>query len=668
MVAIVSYEFWRNRFASDPKVVGKALTINGHIYTIIGVAPKETRDIGLQTAPALWVPLSAQPSINWPENGALANRGTGWLTVLGRLKPGVSRQQAASNLSSFARRLDLDYPAVEQGRGVSVETATALPPFFRGSIVGFVVLLQVLGALLLLIPCANVAGLISARSWSRRDEITMRLAVGATRGRVIRQLLTESVLLGSVSGVVGLLLAFCGAAFLTRLKPPVDLPISLKLAPDVRVLGFTLVVVLVTVVLFGMVPALRLSRANLVPKLGRGSDSGSGRHSTRGQRLLLVAQVTVSFVLLVGAGLCVRSLLNAERLDPGFDTENVLSFSLSPTLSGYTTAKTATFYRSLSERLQSLAGVRSTSMAAALPLGYGEIRTMVALPGPSGTPMQPVSVAENLVAPEYFETIGIPILRGREFDRNSGQDSVVINETLARRFFPDQDPIGSQLALGDVRHSRSVQVVGVARDSKYRTLGESPEPFLYEPIAPGFEGATGTTVLVRTSVPPKSLVSAIRSEVRMLDGNLPIARVETMEEHIRSALWLARTTAMLLSTVGTLGMLLAMIGLYGAVAYSVVRRTKEIGIRMALGAQRVEVQRMVVRDGLTLTLTGVGIGLLAALALTRFLGGLLYGMSATDPLTFVAVTMLLAAVALLASYIPARRAAKVDPMVALRYE
>jgi predicted permease len=283
--------------------------------------------------------------------------------------------------------------------------------------------------------------------------------------------------------------------------------------------------------------------------------------------------------------------------------------------------------------------------------------------------MQPVPVAENLVAPGYFETIGIPILRGRGFDGNSSQNSVIVNETLAHRFFPGQDPIGRQLVLGgDVGHPRSVQVVGVARDSKYRTLGEPPEPFLYELIAPGFDDAAGTTVLVRTSAPPKSLVSAIRSEVRTLDGSLPIARMETMEEHIGSALWLARTTAMILGTVGTLGMFLAMIGLYGAVAYSVVRRTKEIGIRMALGAQRVDVLRMVVNEGLILTFTGVGIGLMAALGLTRFLGSLLYGMSATDSLTFAAVTMLLVSVALVASYIPARRAAKVDPMVALRYE
>jgi predicted permease len=668
LVAIASYEFWRSRFGSDPSVVGKPLTINGHLFTLIGVAPKGTTDVGLQMAPAVWVPLAAQPAINWPESGALESRGTGWLTVLGRLKQGVTRQQALSQLSSLSSQLDRDYPAVEQGRGVSVESATALPPFFRGSVIGFVVLLQVLGALLLLIPCSNVAGLMLARSWSRRNEMTIRLAIGASRGRIIRQLLTESTLTGLLSGATGLMLAFCGAEFLTLLKPPVGLPIALDLRPDMGVLGFTLVVVVVTVLLLGTAPALRLSRTSLAPQLGHRSDWGGGRRF-KGQHLLLVVQVSVSFLLLAGAGLCVRSLRNAELTDPGFETQKVLTFSVSPALNGYTKTRQAMFYRQLGERLKSLEGVRSISMAASIPLSYGEIQTTVGTEGGSGASTQPVPVAENLIAPGYFETIGIPIIRGRGFlDADSSQNNVIINETLAHRFFPAQDPIGKQLAIGDVQHPRSAQIVGIARDSKYRTLGEPAQPFLYEPLATGFEGPAGTTVLLRTSVAPRTLILAIRNELRALDKNLPITKMETMGEHIRSALWLARTAATLFGIVGTIGMLLAMIGLYGTVAYSVVRRTNEIGIRMALGAQRMDVLRMIVREGLLLTFVGMGIGLAVALALTRFLSSLLYGMSATDPLTFVAVSLLTTAVALLACYIPARRATKVDPMVALRYE
>jgi macrolide transport system ATP-binding/permease protein len=669
LVAIASYEFWRSRFGSDPSAVGKLLTINGRLFTLIGVAPKGTTDVGLQMAPAVWVPLAAQPAINWPESGALESRGTGWLTVLGRLKPDVTRQQALSHLSSLATQLDRDYSGVEQGRGISVEPATALPPFFRGSVIGFVVLLQVLGALLLLIPCANVGGLLLARSWSRQKEITIRLAIGASRSRIMRQLLTESMLTGLLSGAAGLLLAFWGAEFLTRLKPPVGLPIALNLQPDLRVLGYTLAVVAVTVLLLGIAPALRLSRTSLAPQLGNRSDSGSGRRS-KGQRLLLVVQVSVSFLLLAGAGLCVRSLRNAERTDPGFETRNVLTFSVSPALNGYTRAREAMFYRELGERLKSLEAVRSISMAASLPLSYGEIQTMVGTDGRSGASTQPVPVGENLIASGYFETIGIPILRGRGFfDADGNQNNViVINETLAHRFFPAQDPIGKQLALGDAQHPRMAQIVGIARDSKYHTLGEPAEPFLYEPLVNGFEGPAGTTVLVRTSVAPQALVLAIRNELRALDKNLPVTKMETMSEHIRLALWLARTAATLFGIVGTIGVFLAMVGLYGTVAYSVVRRTNEIGIRMALGAQRMDVLKMVVREGLLLTFAGMGIGLAAALALTRFLGSLLYGISATDPATFATVSILLVAVALAACYIPARRASRVDPTLALRCE
>jgi putative ABC transport system permease protein len=669
LVAIASYEFWRSRLGSDPSVVGQPVTINGHLFTLIGVAPRGTTDVGLQMAPAVWVPMAAQSAMNWPESGALESRGTGWLTVLGRLKQGVTAQQALSQLSSFALQLDRDYPAVEQGRGVSVEPGTTLPPFFRGSVTGFVVLLQVLGALLLVIPCSNVGGLMLARSWPRRNEITIRLAIGASRGRIIRQLLTESTLMGLLSGAAGLLLAFWGAEFLTHLKPPVGLPIALNLQPDLRVLGFTLVVVVVTVLLLGTAPAIRLSRTSLAPQLGHRSDSGGGRRS-KGQRLLLVVQVSVSFLLLAGAGLCLRSLRNAEHIDPGFEIQNVLTFSVSPSLNRYTSARQAMFYRELGARLKSLEGVRSVSMAASLPLSYGEIQTMVGTEGSTGASTQPFLVSENLVASGYFETIGIPILRGRGFvDADSNQNRVIIvNETLARRFFPAQDPIGKQLALGDVQHPHLVQIVGIARDSRYHTLGESPQPFLYEPLATGFEGPAGTTVLVRTSAAPRTLIMAVRKELRALEKNLPVTKMETMGEHIRSALWLARTTATLFGIVGTIGMLLAMIGLYGTVAYLVVRRTNEIGIRMALGAQRREVLKMVVREGLLLTFVGMGIGLAVALALTRFLSSLLYGLSATDPLTFATVSILLAAVSLAACYIPARRATKVDPTVALRYE
>jgi len=669
-VAVLSYELWQNRFGGDPGVVGKAVTINGRLFTVIGVAPKGTTDIGIQMAPAVWVPLSAQPAVDWPPGGtdALKNRGTGWLTVLGRLKPGITPRQAIAGLRVVARGLEQDYPALERGRGISVEPAVALPSFVSGPVTGIVVLLGALGGMLLLIPCANVASLMLARSWSRRSELAIRSALGASRLRTLRQLLTESILIGLSSAAVGLVLALWGAAALPHLKLPISLPIAIDFRPDIRVLGFTTLLAFATALLFGTAPALQLSRAALSPQLG-GRTGSDVRRRSRAQRLLVSAQVSISLLLLIGAGLCLRSLHSAERIDPGFETRDVLSFAVSPSLSGYSNARADVLYTQLLERLEATRGVRSASLAVLMPLSYGELEENVLPRDRTGTGAQGVQVAENLVTPGYFRTIGIPILRGRDFVGGViDKDSVVVNQTLANQLFPRQNPVGQQLELGGGQHPRSVLIIGVARDSKYRTLGESPTPFLYGVFRPGFEGPAGTTVLVRTSGAPQLLIPAIRRQVRALDKNLPVTGMETMTEQIQSALWLARTLGAFFAVLGVAGTLLAMVGLYGSVAYSVARRTNEVGIRMAVGAQQRDVLKLVVGEGLFLALSGIGAGLVLAFLLTRFLRSLLYGVSPTDPLALSAVSILFMLVALAACYIPARRATKVDPMAALRHE
>jgi len=365
----------------------------------------------------------------------------------------------------------------------------------------------------------------------------------------------------------------------------------------------------------------------------------------------------------------VQSLRNASHIEPGFETRNILSFSVSPILDGYSATQAATYYRSLLERLNAIRGVKSTALATLMPLSYGQLQESVEMGQASGTSTQEIPVNANLVSSEYFRTIGISIVLGRSFAQDEvDTNKVIVNQTLADRFFRGRDPIGQQLRLGGGERQRVMTIIGVARDSKYRTLGEPSQPFIYEPLPAGFEGPSGTTVLVKTTGDPQPVLSAIRTQASALDKNVPISPIETMSDHLKSDLWLARTTAIILVSLGGTGLFVAMIGLYGIVSYSVTRRTHEIGIRMALGAQRVDVLKMVAREGLFLILAGIGIGLAAALALTRFLGSLLYGLRATDPLTFGGVLVFFLTIALLACYLPARRATRVDPIVALRCE
>ncbi len=539
--------------------------------------------------------------------------------------------------------------------------------------------------LVLLIACANVANLLLARASTRRREIGIRLALGASRGRLIRQLLTESVLLSALGGAVGLLLAVWMVDALRTYTPPANfLPFTLDFNLDARVLLFTLLLSVLTGLVFGIAPALQASNPDLVHALkdeaivlpGKGARQ---RFSLR--NLLVVAQVALSLVLLIGAGLFLRSLWQAQRIDPGFNPENVLVMPLNINLLRYTKPQGQEFYRQVIERIEALPGVQSATLTRAAPLSGASRQSSVAVEGQESGDSAANSEGGGAIAESrrnttlaasiglrYFETLQIPLLRGRDFtmqDREGAPGVAVVNETFVKRYLAGQDPIGKRISLNGAK-GPWLEIVGLARDGKYLTLGEAPAPFVYQPIAQRHE--SGITLLVRTKTDPANFLAPVRREVQAIEKNLPITNLRPMTELIGNSLYAARMGAVLLGVFGLLALLLAAVGLYGVMAYSVARRTREIGIRMALGAQRGDVLRLVLYEGMTLVGVGILFGLAGAFALTRLLASFLYGVSTTDPSTFVGIAVFLAAIALVANFIPARRATKVDPMIALRYE
>jgi putative ABC transport system permease protein len=535
-------------------------------------------------------------------------------------------------------------------------------------------LLMAVVGLVLLIACANVANLQLARASVRSRKIAIRLALGASRGRLIQQMLTESVLLSLLGAAVGVLFASWTAKLVLAFKPPIPNPWTLTpdLSLDMRVLGFTLLMSLLTGVVFGLAPALQASKPELAPAL-KAEATTSGRPSRRlGVRnLLVIAQVALSLVVLITAGLFVRSLQNAQAIDPGFKTENGLVMSLDLSLQGYSEAQGKQFYRQLGERVEALPGVRSVSLASYVPLGPDDPTSLIAIEGREFPPdSDQIRVGTVIVDPQFFQRIGIPILRGRNFSNQDGEAAtkvVIINETMASRFWPGEDPIGKRLRFVDPGELDPFRmVVGIVRTANYRNLGEDPRPVLYLPFSQQYSASMH--LVIRSTTDPKRMIAPVRGEVQALDSNLPTQDVKTLTEHVELSLWPARSGATVLGIFGLLALLLAAMGIYGVMAYSVVRRTHEVGVRMALGAQGRDVLKLVMGRGVMLTLTGVVIGLAAASILTRWLSSFLYGVNATDPATFLVVSLLLSAVALLACYLPARRATKVDPMVALRYE
>ena len=673
-VAVVSYSLWQKRFNGDPNLPGTTVKLKGHPFTVIGVVPERFTGTDLGRAPDIWVPMSMYAQVGLSDT-MMNERQNHWLSVIGRLKPGVTVEQAQARVNVLGKQLTQEYPT-EWTKGKEERTVTVLsqstawyPPEVQSAIVGVSGLLMGIVGLVLVIACTNLANLMLARASSRRKEMSIRMALGARRGRVIQQLLTESVLLSLVGGVVGVLIVSLSENLLAAFKPAVASQVTLDVGFDARVFIFTLIISVLTGVLCGLAPALQATKVDLVRDLKNESaflGRGYRRYSVR--NLLIVAQVSVSLVLLVGAGLFVRSLRNAQSIDPGFEMDHLLTMKLDTTVVGLEADKALAFYQSVMDQTRNVSGVRSVTMASSGPLEVVSGLRPVYVEGYSASAGEDMNYSFNIVAPDYFQTMGIPLVQGREFteaDTSKAPNVVIINETMARTFWPNESPIGKRISDNGQPGPYRV-VVGVARESKYLTLGEAPRPYYYIPLQQDF--FPSARLHVRTVGDPQSMVNTVRSIVRGVDATVPISNVQTGGEHLGLALLVPRIGAMLLGPAGLVALVLGIIGLYGVMSYSVARRTKEIGIRMALGAQEVDVLRMVMKEGMGLVGIGLLLGLTVAFVITRVLTSFLYGISATDPLTFVAVSLILIAVALVSIFIPARKALKVQPNIALRYD
>ncbi|MBA3248656.1 MAG: ABC transporter permease [Pyrinomonadaceae bacterium] len=666
-VAVVGHNFWQRRFNSDPQLVGKTISLNKREFTVVGIAPEEFNGTDRVFAPDVWVPLAMQREIE-PGNDYLEARGDGRLFVFGRLKSGKSVEGAGAALSVVAQNLAREYPFPDN-EGTKIELVPlGIIPMLRKGTIAFAGVMMSVVLLVLLLACTNLANLLLARATERRKEIAIRLALGASRARLVRQLLTESVMLSLAGGALGLLLALWINDLAAAFKPPIDFSILFDLGIDLRVFGFTLLLSVVTGIVFGIVPALQATKPDLVPSLKDETPLAGFRRSHL-RSALIVGQMALSLLLLICAGLVLRSLRQAHTIDPGFQPEQLVAMSVDVGLQGYDKQRGREFYQRLTGRVAALPEVESVTLATKMPLSLSHSTTSVFREGQVLAPgEEPTDVYYAQVGTQYFSTLQIPLVAGREFDVRDDEGAprvCVINETLARQLFPNEAAVGKRISYGD-GDGPYTEVVGVAKDGKYVTLGERPHAFIYQPLRQQYNNHV--TVFTRTRTPPSAAVPAIRSVMQSLDATLPIYDVKTLTEHMGLSLLPARAAAVLLGSFGVLALLLAALGLYGVISYMVAGRTREIGIRMALGAQARDVLWLIVRQGVRLALVGVCLGLAASLAATRFLSSLLYGVSASDPLTFGGIALLLVAVALLASYIPARRATKVDPMVALRYE
>ncbi len=657
-VAVISHSLWQTRFGGDPSVIDRDVLINGKKFKVIGVAPAGFKGTEVIYTPEIYVPFAMQKWIE-PESDYLDERDTQNIFAVGRLKSGVSAAQAEASLNILAAQLAKDFPNDNEGLKIQLTPPGFVLPQIRSQMLGVSAALMGLVALVLLIACVNLANLLLARATERGREIAIRLSIGASRVRIVRQLLTESVMLAR--WIIDSIIA---------LKPPIDIPITLELSVDWRVLVFSMFISVVTGVLFGLVPALQATRTDLVSALKDvASQSGVRRSLLRNS--LVVAQIAVSLLLLVAAGLTLRALQQLRAMNPGFNPENAVMMNFDLSLQGYQADAGAQLRKQLLNRVESLPGVRSASITDFVPLSMNYNSAAILIEGqPQERGVNAPTAMNADVGLKYFETIGTPLIAGRDLneqDQDGKTRSVVVNETFARKFFPGANPIENALGkqFRTSPEKQPWQIVGVAGDGKYWNIGEEPRAFVWFPIG---NQLTFNTLIVRTTARPETVIGAIRGEFRNLDPNLPVTNAKTLTDHMNLSLFPARAVAALLAAFGLLALTLAAIGIFGVMSYSVSQRTREIGIRMALGANAKEVFKLVVGQGLKLTLIGAGVGLALALIGTRLLSNLLYNVSAVDPLTFAGVTLLLTIVAFLACYFPARRAMKVDPMIALRYE
>ena len=670
-VVVLSYDSWQRRFGGDPNLIGRDVLINNRQFRVIGVAPQAFKGTEVVYTPEMWLPAQM---MEWAEPGStwLNERGSKNFFGVGRLKPGVNSQQAEASLNLLAQQLAKEYPNDNEGQVIKVGPTGFILPDLRGAIVSFTWVMMAAVGLVLLVTCTNLAGLMLARATDRRREIAIRLAMGANRLRLIRQLLTESVLLSFVGGIAGVFLAVWILKLLLALRPPIDFPLAMDVDVDWRVLLFSLAISIAAGVVFGLAPSLQATRPNITTALKDTAAQG-GAARTRLRSVLVVAQIAISLVVLIAAGLVVRTLQQLQTMNPGFDPNNALTMSFDLALQGYDDARGQQFYRQLTERVQSVPGVESAVIANYLPLSLNFNSGNVYVEG------RPVERGENAplamvasAAPGYFKTMSTPILQGRDFndqDQEKTEAVAIVNETFVRRLMPElqniSEAIGKRFSFGGPDRPFR-RIVGVAKDGKYFNIAEDPRAFVWRPMSQDF--SPNGILLVRTKGNPEPLFGPIRNQVQALDPNLPLFEVKTLNVHMKLALFPSRVAATVLGVFGLVALMLAAIGVYGITSYAVAQRTHEIGVRLALGAQLGDVLRLVLRQGLKLTIIGAALGLLGAYVATRAITSVLYGVSATDPLTFVSVSGLLILVALIASYVPARRATKVEPLVALRNE
>jgi predicted permease len=667
-VVVIGDSVWDSQFGRDPSVIGRTVKLSKVDFTVIGVAPASFPGLDRYAHESMYVPLGITPRFAPDQKDLLGHRDRLNLSVYGRLQPGRTASEAQAELGSIARNLERAYPDTNRGRGAlampELEARMRVDP---DDALQTAIFLAIAG-LVLLIACANVASLLLSRARARSREIAIRLAIGASRARLIRQLLTESLLLAFAGGAAGLGLALLGIRFFSTIRLPTALPLWLVAHLDLRVLAFCAVASALSGIVFGIAPALHTLRTNLSGTLKAGDAALSGkRRRFQVRNILVVGQVAVSMLLLLIAGLLVKDFANATAFTAGFRTDHVLLLTLDPSLMGYQESQGRAFYRQLEERVSGLPGVRSVALCEHIPLGVTSSVKNVVVEGYEMTrDQQSLSILADSVDANYFNIMQIPVVAGRKFENGDTPSSIpvaIVNEAMAQTYWPKRSAIGGRIQMG----KQSLQVVGVAKNIKYRDLSERPQPFLYLPFSQQYESLM--TLHVETTVDPANLAAPVLAEIRRLDPATPVQDVQTMQHFFREgALFGNRLLTQVVATTGLFGLLLAITGLYGVIAYSVSRRTREIGIRMAIGADPGSVARLVLRQGMKLTGIGAAIGLALSLLVSQLLASLLVGVSTRDPEVYVAVPLVLGAISFLACYVPARRAARIDPLLALRQD
>jgi predicted permease len=669
---VLSHSLWARRFGSNDKFIGQTISLNGTSYTVVGVAPPSFKGIvSLGRPDVLWIPITMRDYVLTGQLKDLENnRRFRWTSIVGRLKPQVSIDGARAAMKTIASGLEKEYPRENKGRTVELyplnESALGINQRKQFSLAGGV-LMGVVG-LVLLIACVNLANLLLAQAAKREKELSIRAAMGAGRLRLVRQLLTESTVLSLLGGLAGLLVAYWGRNVLWSFRPPFLVDGSIDLSFDARVLGFTVLISVVTGLVFGIIPAIKASGTDVNEVLktgGRGGALGWAHNRLRG--LLVISEMALALVALVGSGLFLRSMQNAQQFNPGFESQNMFQMLFDLGALRYDESHGQQFFRDIIDRAKTVPGVVNASVSANGVFGGG-ISATVFREGEQTDPNNRGTLV-NLddVTPGHFDTMRIPLLSGRDFtnfDRENTTPVTIINQAMANLLWPGQEALGKRFAI--VQEPNLLQVIGVVGTTVVGQIGEDPQPVAYFPMRQKYSPAA--TLVVRTTGNPEPLLGTVRTQVQQLDKNLAFTNAQTVQQLLGQGLWPARMGAALLGLFGALALILASIGIYGVLAYSVAQRTSEIGLRMAMGAQPRQVLALVLRQGMLLALIGAAVGILVALPVARLAGGLLYGVSATDPFTYAGITLLLMGVALLACYLPARRATRIDPLVALRVD